>query len=60
MTNTEKSLVEAALNWRRNHGACHPHEPGDLREIGTWAEVVIRERNIAAQKPASATVSTPS
>jgi hypothetical protein len=41
MTEMEMSLIEAALNWRRNHGPCHPHEPGDLREIGVWAE---RER----------------
>lgn len=45
MTEMEMSLIEAALNWRRNHGPCHPHEPGDLREIGVWAEGVIRERN---------------
>lgn len=49
MTEMEMSLIEAALNWRRNHGPCHQHEPGDLREIGVWAEGVIRERNGAAQ-----------
>lgn len=49
MTDTEKSLVEAALNWRRCNGPADPCDSLALREMCAWAEAVIRGRNRAAQ-----------
>lgn len=50
MTEAEKMLIEASLNWRRIHGPARLGATSSaMTDVATWAEAVIRERNATAR-----------